>query len=86
MASSGRTGSPLPRNMIGIGTVECRVMRATFQIPTFDQRRREVEGLGFDCVAWHLGREVELVGSGIVPLEDVDVVVARFVRRSDKQS
>ena len=69
--------------MIGNGTVECRVMRAAFPVTTFARRRQELEDLGFDCVEWHLGHEAELVNSGIVPLEDIDVIVARFVRQSD---
>jgi 3-keto-L-gulonate-6-phosphate decarboxylase len=59
-------------------------MRAAFPVPTFDQRRQELEDLGFDCVEWHQGHEAELVDSGIVPLEDIDVIVARFARRPDK--
>jgi hypothetical protein len=61
-------------------------MMSAFRVPTFDQRRQELEALGFDCVEWHLGREAELVDTGIVPLEDVDVIVARFVMRPDKES
>ena len=81
-----RSGAPLPRNVIGNSTVECRDMRAPFPVTTFAQRRQELEDLGFDSVEWHLGHEAELVDSGIVPLEDIDVIVARFVRQSDNDN
>ena len=68
------------------GTVDCWVMRAAFPVTTFARRRQELEDLGFDCVESHRGQEAELVDSGMVPLEDIDVIVARFVRRSDKDN
>jgi hypothetical protein len=52
---------------------------------TFDERRREYDKLGFDCVEVHQGHEKELFEAGKVPgynLENQKVIVARFVRRS----
>lgn len=56
-----------------------------FPVLTFDERRREYDKLGFDCVEVHQGYEKELFEAGKVPgyqVENKDVIVARFVRRS----
>jgi hypothetical protein len=57
-------------------------MRGAFSVLTFEQRRKELEDQGFECVESHLGRHAEIVDSGIVPIEDTNVIIAQFVRPS----
>lgn len=52
-------------------------------VATFDQKRQEYESLGFECVEMHLGYETELFDSGLIPVNKDQVVIARFVQRSD---
>ena len=57
--------------------------KCAYPISEFDRRRREFENEGFDCVEWHLGYETEILDGGIIPVGNDEVIIARFVRRSE---
>jgi hypothetical protein len=50
-------------------------------IPEFDAHREKCEAQGFDLVEWHLGEVLE-VCDGLKSVNDEEVVIAHFERRS----